>query len=85
MPRIGLREFKIHASEVVRDVQQNQARYTITNRGEPMAVVIPYSTTEEKQPMSPEELTAFFDGLAHKVGEVRGRPWSVADLIDDLR
>jgi len=35
MPRIGLRELKIHASEVVKDVQQNQARHMVTNRGEP--------------------------------------------------
>jgi prevent-host-death family protein len=85
MPRIGLRTFKIHVSEVVRDVQQNQARYTITNRGEPMAVVVPYSSAQETPPMSPEELTAFLDDLTHRVGEARREPWSVAELIDDLR
>jgi prevent-host-death family protein len=41
MPRIGLRELKIHASEVLRDVQENRARYVITKRGDPQAIIIP--------------------------------------------
>jgi len=85
MPRIGLRQLKTHISEVLRDVQENGERYTITNRGEPVAVLVPYSAWEEKRPMSPEELTAFLDGLAKKIGEASPGPWSVAEMIDELR
>ena len=85
MPRIGLRELKIHVSEVVKDVQETGERYTITNRGEPVAVIVPYSPAEEKRPMSSEELTAFLDDLASRIGEAHPEPWSVADLIDELR
>jgi prevent-host-death family protein len=46
MPRIGLRQLKTHASEVLRDVQDHRARYVVTNRGEPVAVIIPYAPTE---------------------------------------
>jgi len=54
MPRIGLRALKIHASEVVKDVHQNQARYTVTNRGEPVALLIPYSPAAANEPEDPE-------------------------------
>jgi prevent-host-death family protein len=85
MPRIGLRELKIHLSEVAKDVHERGERYTVTNRGEPVAVIVPYSPAEERRPMSPEELTAFLDDLAQRVGEAQTEPWSVADLIDELR
>ena len=85
MPRIGLRELKIHVSEVVKDVQETGERYTITNRGEPVAVIVPYSAAEEKRPMSREELTAFLDDLAHKIGEAWNDPRSVAELMDEIR
>ena len=85
MPRIGLRELKIHVSGVVKDVQETGERYTITNRGEPVAVIVPYSPAEEKRPMSPEQLTAFLDDLARLIGEAHPEPWSVADMIDELR
>ena len=85
MPRIGLRQLKTHISEVLRDVQENELRYTISNRGQPVAVVVAYSTWEEKRPMSPEELTVFLDDLAKKIGEASPGPWSVAEMIDELR
>jgi prevent-host-death family protein len=53
MPRIGLRELKIHLSEVAKDVQENQARYTVTNRGEPVALLVPYSRAGETEPEDP--------------------------------
>lgn len=85
MPRIGLRELKIHVSEVVKDVQDTGERYTITNRGEPVALIVPYGATQENRPMSRDELTAFLDDLAHRAGQAHPGPWSVADLIDELR
>jgi prevent-host-death family protein len=85
VPRIGLRELKIHVSEVIKDVQETGERYTVTNRGEPVAVIVPYSAAEEKRPMSPEELTAFLDDLAKRVGEMWNDPRPVAELMDEIR
>ena len=85
MPRIGLRELKIHLSEVIRHVQDEGARYTVTNHGTPAAVIVPYSDTEAKRPMSPDELTALLDDLTRQVDGLCPEPWSVADTIDDLR
>ena len=38
---IGIRELKAHASEVVRAVKEKRARYIITQRGKPAALIIP--------------------------------------------
>ncbi len=56
MPRIGVRELKIHISEVVKDVQANNQRYTITNRGEPVALLVPYSAAQSPSVRIPRRL-----------------------------
>jgi prevent-host-death family protein len=38
---IGIRELKKRASEVVRAVKEQRARYVITQRGKPAALIIP--------------------------------------------
>lgn len=38
---IGIRELKKRASEVVRSVKEQRARYVITQRGKPAALIIP--------------------------------------------
>lgn len=85
MPRIGLRELKTRASEVMRDVQCNQERYTITNRGVPVAVIIPYTRGEETRPLSREEMTARLDDLAKEITARWNDPRPVAELMDELR
>lgn len=85
MPRIGLRDLKIHASEVVKDVQRNQERYTITSRGVPVAVIVPYERGEETRPLSREEMTARLDDLAAEITARWNDPRPVAELMDELR
>jgi prevent-host-death family protein len=38
---IGIRELKSRASEVVRAVKEERARYVVTQRGKPVAAIIP--------------------------------------------
>ncbi len=38
---IGIRELKSRASEVVRKVKEERARYVVTQRGKPAALIIP--------------------------------------------
>lgn len=38
---IGIRELKSRASEVVRAVKEERARYIVTQRGKPVAAIIP--------------------------------------------
>jgi len=41
MREIGVRELKVKASEIVRSVRQRRARYVITYRGWPIALLSP--------------------------------------------
>ncbi len=85
MPRIGLRELKIHASEVLRDVRENRARYVVTKRGEPQAIIIPYAVTEETAPVDRAEAwNRFADALA-EVGKNWTSPLTAEEIIRDMR
>ncbi len=55
MPRIGLRHLKTHASQVLRDVEDNRVRYVVTNRGDPVAVIVPYAPEEEVERQTREQ------------------------------
>ena len=39
MPKVGIRELKNTASEIIRAVREEQVEYTITYHGEPVAVI----------------------------------------------
>jgi prevent-host-death family protein len=80
MPRIGLRELKIHASEVLRDVRDNNVRYVVTKRGEPQAIIVPYSPADETEPVDREQA---WNGLADALAEV-GRNWTSDLTFDEL-
>jgi prevent-host-death family protein len=85
MPRIGLRELKIHASEVLRDVQENRARYVITKRGVPQAIMIPYLPSEETEAIDRE---AAWTRLVDALDEVRQNwtsPLTADEIIRDMR
>lgn len=41
MPRVGVRELKNQATEILRDVRENRAEYVVTYRGRPVAVLLP--------------------------------------------
>lgn len=83
MPRIGLRHLSTHTSEVIRNVQENRERYVITNRGEPVAVVIPYAPYEEA-----EEKVGSWDRLAdllEQVGKQWTSPLSAEELLNEMK
>ena len=41
MPRVGVRELKNQATEIIRDVRETRAEYVVTYRGHPVAVLLP--------------------------------------------
>jgi prevent-host-death family protein len=85
MPRIGLRDLKIHASQVLRDVEKNRIRYVVTKRGEPQAIIIPYSAHEESAPADRE---AAWNRIADALAEVRrswDSPLTAEEIIRDMR
>jgi prevent-host-death family protein len=87
MSEIGVRKLKIHASEIVRSVREERARYVITQRGHPVALLTPL---DELSPQTPslEAATAAWNDLV-RLGEAIGRGWqsplTSVELLSDMR
>lgn len=64
LEEIGIRELKARASDVVRAVKEQRARYVITQRGVPVAVIVPMDA------VPPEKKT---DETLQKIMELRKR------------
>jgi prevent-host-death family protein len=80
---IGIRELKSRASEVIRAVKEERARYVITQRGKPAALIIPLdAATPEK---SGDEV---WERLM-KLGEELGKGWqsekSAVEILSEMR
>jgi prevent-host-death family protein len=86
MPDIGVRELKTHASEIVRKVREQRARYVVTYRGQPVGVLLPLDETPP--PATPEDKSAAWDELV-RLGEEIGRGWKSpktgAELLSEMR
>lgn len=85
MPRIGVRELKTRASEVTRDVHDNQVRYTITNRGEPLAMLVPYLAVEEVDVAAEDDPLRELEILQEMIARNQTEPFSAVELLRELR
>jgi prevent-host-death family protein len=85
MPRIGLRQLKAHASEVLRDVQNNRTRYIVTNRGEPVGIVIPYAPGQDVEPVSREESWMRLVETLDQVRSAWTSPLTAEDIMNEER
>lgn len=80
---IGIRELKSRASEVVRAVKEERARYVITQRGKPAAIIVPVDTVPLKK--SDDEVWA----RLMKIREELGKGWqsekSAVEILSEMR
>lgn len=80
---IGIRELKAHASEVVRAVKEGRARYVITQRGKPVAVIMPIEAVPAKK--SDDEV---WENLM-KIRDELGKGWqsekSAVEILSEMR
>ena len=89
MPDVGVRELKIRASEIVRDVREHRARYIITYRGRPVGVLAPLESAPQAGPLlGGEPGTSVWEELT-RLGEEIGRGWQSpltgAELLSQMR
>ena len=84
MSDIGVRELKTRASAIVQNVEKNRARYTITHRGRPVAVLIPI---EKAAPRVSTETSAWDELL--RLGKEIARGWkapkSSVEMLSEMR
>ena len=80
---IGIRELKSRASEVVRSVKEERARYVITQRGKPAALIIPLDAAPPDRAGD-----QVWDRLV-EIGEKLSKGWqtdqSVVEILTEMR
>jgi prevent-host-death family protein len=84
MSDIGVRELKIHASEIIRKVKETRARYIVTHHGRPVAAIIPI---EEAHPLPESGASAWEElvSLGKKIGENWQADQSSTEILSDSR
>lgn len=85
--KIGVRDLKNRASEIVREVHEHEAEFIVTLRGEPVAVLRPLSerNEEERRQDAVEEAMAQIDALADEIARAWNSPQSALELLEEQR
>ena len=89
MAEVDVRELKARASEIIRDVRERRARYTVTYRGRPVGLLVPLEEAGMASPPPPAEpATAAWEELV-RLGEEIGRGWrsplTSTELLSEMR
>jgi prevent-host-death family protein len=87
MTRIGVRDLKNRASEIVREVHEQETEYLITLRGEPVAVIRPFLKEggRELRQAQREEALKTLDALAEQIAQSWRSPKSALELVEEQR
>jgi prevent-host-death family protein len=84
MSEIGVRELKIHASEVVRRVKEKRERYIVTHHGHPVAAIVPI---EDSQTDLSTDISAWDD--LERLGQQISQGWqasqSSVEILSEMR
>jgi prevent-host-death family protein len=85
--KIGVRELKNQASQIVRSVREEMAEYVITLHGKPVAMLRPI-TDEDEQALRLRELATFLaeaDRLAQEIAADWQSEKTAVELIEEQR
>ena len=89
MPDVGVRELKAHASEIIREVREQRARYVITYRGRPVGLLMPLVEASTALPPLSEETGANAWEALTRLGKEIGREWrsplTSSELLSEMR
>lgn len=80
---IGIRELKTRASEVVRAVKETRARYIITQRGKPAALIIPLDAEIKKT--DADEVWERLEKLGAEIAQGWQNEKSAVEILSEMR
>ena len=88
MPKIGVRELKTRASEIVRQVRESRARYVVTYRGAAVGVLAPLESAAEPASGGADDAQDAYEEL-WALGEEIDRRWpggkSGVEILSEMR
>ncbi len=88
MRKIGVRELKNQATQVVRSVREDGAEYIITVQGQPVAVLRPFTDADAHHRLTDEEIErhlAELDQLAKEIAEDWISPLGAVEAVREQR
>ena len=89
MAEVGIRELKARASEIIREVRERRARYTITYRGRPVGVLLPLDETAQPEALTGgvhgDDVWDELDRLGEEIGQGWQSPLTSAELLSEMR
>ena len=87
MPRLGVRELKNRATEVIRNVREKGAEYVVTYRGDPVAIVRPLTEADLKrlERSETDEALAAMKTLAGEIAAAWRSEKSGVELVSEGR
>ena len=80
---IGIRELKSRASEVVRSVKEDRARYVITQRGKPAAIIVPLDAAPPET--SADEVCERLQQLGEEISKGWQSEKSAVEILSEMR
>jgi len=80
---IGIRELKSRASEVVRSVKEDRARYVITQRGKPAAIIVPLDAAPPET--SANEVWERLQQLGEEISKGWQSEKSAVEILSEMR
>jgi prevent-host-death family protein len=84
MAEIGVRELKTHASQIIRAVRDQRARYTVTYRGRPVGVLMPLSEASPYKAGPGDETEADVWQELVQLGEAIGQGWQAPETSTEI-
>ena len=93
MPRVGVRELKNQATEIIRDVRETRAEYVVTYHGRPVAVLLPVNeewleaeTRRAIEAATPgEDIWAELEALRQEIGQSWQSEKTAVELVSEQR
>ena len=89
MAEVGIRELKARASEIVREVRERRARYTITYRGRPVGVLLPLDEAAQPETLTGgvqgDDVWHELDRLGEEIGQGWKSPLTSTQLLSEMR
>jgi prevent-host-death family protein len=92
MPRVGIRELKAHASEIVRALREDKVHYIVTHQGQPVGVLSPIDEqqldailVQATATPTDVELAAELDELSQEIARRWKGSKSGVKLVSEMR
>lgn len=84
MRKIGVRELKAKASEVLRDVRDSGAQYVVTLRGRPVGVLLPLDEVADRLQRA-EDVWDELESLGAQIADGWRSPLTSGELLSEMR